>query len=245
MFELDENCINTTCVVKVAGIGKANALLKKYLTHTDITPLIGNITEPEAWNGTGLGFLIADGTEENAWEQLQQGINSAKEQNVLIVPIWISQSMPDTTDTIMTLAPQHFTSDEDIFNYMIESISSIQSLLSLPGLVNLDIEDVRQTFSGAGRLAFSYGEYAASTDKQIAVDEVMQRLSKMDVAPHSGKFMLLNITGSEDHLSMFEIAEISELIYDKLGTNDCNIIWGANIDDAFVDKIRISLWVRQ
>ncbi len=245
MFELDENCINTACVVKVAGIGKANALLEKYLTNTDITPHIDNITEPEAWTGTDLVFLIADDTEENAWGQLQQGINNARRQNVLPVPIWITQTKPDTTDTIMTLAPQHFTGDEDIFKYIVKSISSIQSLLSLPGLVNLDLEDVRQTFSGAGRLAFSYGEYAANTDKQIAVDEVMQRLSKMDVAPHSGKFMLLNITGSEEHLSMFEIAEISELIYDKLGTNDCHMIWGANIDNAFADKIRISLWVRQ
>ena len=245
MFELDEKCTNTACIVKVAGIGKVGTLLEKYVANTDIALLTGNSAEPEAWTGTDLGFLVADDTENNAWERLQQGIHSARQQNVLPVPIWITKTKPDTTDTIMALAPQHFTSDEDIYKYIVESISSIQSLLSLPGLVNLDLEDVRQTFSGAGRLAFSYGEYAANTDKQIAVDEVMQRLSRMDVAPHSSKFMLLNITGSEEHLSMFEIAEISELIYDKLGTNDCHMIWGANIDNAFADKIRISLWVRQ
>ena len=245
MFELDENCTQAKCVVKTAGIGKAKALLEKHLAHADITMLTGNITGPETWTGTDLVFLVADGTEENSWNQLQQGITSAKQQNVLPVPIWIAPAKPDINDAIMVLNPQHFADDEDIFTYIGESILSIQSLLSLPGLVSLDFEDVRQTFNDAGRLAFSYSEYAANSDKQVAIDEVMQRLSLMNVTPHSGKFMLLNITGSEEHLSMFDIAETSELVCDKLGTTDSSLIWGANTDNTLADKIRISLWVRQ
>ena len=244
MFELDENIPGTACTVKVAGIGKTRAALENFLIQPNITQLTEDATAPESWTETGVGFLVADASENNAWDNVQKALQTAEKQNVLSIPIWIAETPPRMDDAIMWVNPKNFASDAELYDYIGESILSIQSIISQPGLVNLDLEDIRGILNCPGRLSFTYGEYTADADKRTAIQQAMQKLTAMDVAPGSSKFMILNITGSEDHLSMFEICEISELIHDDFGTDDCSIIWGATIDNALADKIRISLWLK-
>ena len=244
MFELDENIPDTVCTVKVTGIGKTRASLDKFLTQSNIPLLNEDATAPESWAGTGVGFLVADASEKNAWNNIQKVLQATKKQNVLSITLLITETPPLMADGIMWVNPKNFASDTELYDYIGKSILSIQSIISQPGLVNLDLEDVKGLFNGSGHLGFTYGEYTATANKRTAVQQALQTLTSLGVAPRSGKFMILNITGSEDHLSMFEICEISELIHDSFGTDDCTIIWGATIDNALADKIRISLWVK-
>ena len=52
--------------------------------------------------------------------------------------------------------------------------------------------------------------------------------------------ILLNVTGAEESLSMYEIQEASEAIHDA-ADSQANIIWGASIDNTMGDKVRVTV----
>jgi cell division protein FtsZ len=52
--------------------------------------------------------------------------------------------------------------------------------------------------------------------------------------------ILLNVTGAEENLSMYEIQEASEAIHDA-ADSQANIIWGASIDNTMGDKVRVTV----
>ena len=52
--------------------------------------------------------------------------------------------------------------------------------------------------------------------------------------------MLLNITGSAENLSMFEVNEASVTIQEAANV-DANIIFGASLDDSLGDTVRVTV----
>ena len=53
----------------------------------------------------------------------------------------------------------------------------------------------------------------------------------------------MNVTGCEDNISMYEIQEVSEGLYDWMDNKQATIIWGASIDDSLGDMIRVSILI--
>ena len=245
MFELDDVNWDVACAMKVAIIGNDNVLLNKRISELGVTVLTDCLTEPSSWSETDICFLVADNTTENVLDYLQDVIRITKQEDIITIPIFITEENTlTTTDAIVVLKPHCFKSTAELYDYIYESISSIQSIVAQPGFVSLDLKDIQSMFDSAGRLIFSYCDYKVGTDKNIAIKTVMQRLESMNFPLGFGKFIILNITGREEHLSMYEICEISELITDKLGTKECSMIWGANINNVMDDKIRMSLWLK-
>ena len=152
----EENIHTTTGILKILGIGKVSVMLEKHLTNIEIPILSHTPIESSFWNGTDVGFIVACDTEENAWENLKNEINIAREHNVIIFPIFISENTPDVTDNIILLNPKHFLNEIDIYSYIGYSIKSIQLLISQPGCVNSNLEDLRSLFKCNGRVAFEY-----------------------------------------------------------------------------------------
>ena len=70
-------------------------------------------------------------------------------------------------------------------------------------------------------------------------------MSEANIPKGHAKFILLNVTGSEDNLSMYEITEVSEMVSSALGDENSNLIWGADIDNTLKDVIRLSIWIRE
>ncbi|TYZ22920.1 hypothetical protein [Selenomonas ruminis] len=242
MFTFDETILAAS--LKIAGIGKTHALLEQYLNCSGICLLTEDPTLPVSWADTTVGFLVADATEEHAWEKFQQGIQSAKEQKVLLLPMLITAQLTESASSFMQINPQYFIDEAELYAYIAESIKSIQSFISEPGLVNIDLEDIRFLFTEEGRFAFSYGERESQIDKCAAARMALKQLRMMNPPIPAAKYIILNITGSEDNLSMFEIQEICEFVNEELGTNSSCIIWGANIDNTLADRIYVSIWVK-
>lgn len=230
--------------VKVTGIGKAYALLEKYLLDEELKLLSPFSLAPAVLDKADVLFLVACANSQDTWTEFKKGIDFARQHNMIAFPIWISNEQPVMTDNLLIVKPKNFSGNMELFAYISESIKSIYTVLSQPGPIDVDLETVRSLFKDPGRLIFHYYEYQANQGKYTATDNALQWLATQGVAPHYGKIVLLNITGSEDSLSMFEVSDLCDMIHDGVGNNDSEIYWLAASDNALADTIHVTMWVK-
>jgi cell division protein FtsZ len=119
-----------------------------------------------------------------------------------------------------------------------QGVKGIAELITLSGLVNVDFADVKTIMSNAGTALMGIGQ--ASGDKR-ALAAIKQAISSplLDTSIEGAKGVLFNVVGGGD-LSMSEIDEAASLIAKSVDP-EADIIFGAAIDEAMVDSIRITL----
>jgi len=109
----------------------------------------------------------------------------------------------------------------------------------MPGLINLDFADVRTIMSKAGMaimgIGISSGENRALEAAELSISHPLLE----DISISGAKGVLMNITSNSD-LTMEEMAEASERIYNEVGEN-ADIIWGAVVDDTLGDEMRVTV----
>ena len=121
---------------------------------------------------------------------------------------------------------------------LLSGVQGITDLITTPGLINLDFADVKSIMSGAGSALMGIGN--ARGDDRAAVAAEMAIASPLLEASMDGAHgVLLNISGGSD-LGLFEINEAAQLVADAAHP-DANIIFGAVIDDALGDEVRVTV----
>jgi cell division protein FtsZ len=120
-----------------------------------------------------------------------------------------------------------------------QGVQGITDLITVPGLVNLDFADVRTIMREAAGSALM-GMGAASGDNRAAEAAraaVSSPLLESSIEGATG--ILLNITGGPD-IGLFEVNEAAEVVTSAADPN-ANIIFGAVIDEAMGDEIRVTV----
>ena len=121
---------------------------------------------------------------------------------------------------------------------LLSGVQGITDLITTPGLINLDFADVKAVMSGAGSALMGIGN--ARGDDRAAVAAEMAIASPLLEASMDGAHgVLLNISGGSD-LGLFEINEAAQLVADAAHP-EANIIFGAVIDDALGDEVRVTV----
>jgi cell division protein FtsZ len=119
-----------------------------------------------------------------------------------------------------------------------QGVQGITDLITVPGLINLDFADVRTIMQDAGAslmgIGTASGENRASEAAKAAISSP---LLETTVAGATG--VLLNITGGSD-LGLFEIDEAAGIIR-QAAHDDCNVIFGAVIDEGAGDQLRVTV----
>ena len=237
----EESIHTTTGILKILGIGKVSIMLEKHLTHSEMPILSHTPIESSFWNGIDVGFIVACDTEENAWENLKNEITIAREHNVITFPIFISENIPDVTDNIILLNPNHFLNEIDIYSYIGYSIKSIQLLMSQPGRGDSTFEDLRSLFKGNGRVAFEY--YKSNEGRYCAAQNALQMKAIVGAPVIDAKLFILNIATHENNISEMELFDFIETIHSKIN-NDCTLIWNVIGDETLTDKLHIYSWFK-
>jgi cell division protein FtsZ len=119
-----------------------------------------------------------------------------------------------------------------------QGVQGITDLITVPGLVNLDFADVRTIMRDAGSALMGIG--AASGDNratEAARAAVASPLLESSIEGATG--ILLNITGGPE-IGLFEVNEAAEVVT-SVADQNANIIFGAVIDDALGDEIRVTV----
>jgi len=129
-----------------------------------------------------------------------------------------------------------FKKADDILYHAVKGISD---LIIIPGLINLDFADVKNTMSNMGLALMGTG---TANGENRAVEAAQRAISSPlleDNSIHGAHGVLLNITGGPD-MSLFEVNEASSLIQAE-AHEDANIIFGTVIDENMGDEIRITV----
>jgi len=119
-----------------------------------------------------------------------------------------------------------------------QGVQGITDLITVPGLVNLDFADVRTIMRDAGSalmgIGVASGENRAAEAARAAVSSPL-----LETAIDGATGILLNITGGPD-IGLFEVNEAAEVVTSAADQN-ANVIFGAVIDDAMGDEIRVTV----
>src|SRR5690348_11675284 len=121
---------------------------------------------------------------------------------------------------------------------LLSGVQGITDLITTPGLINLDFADVKAIMSGAGSALMGIGR-ARGDDRAAVAAEAAISSPLLEASIDGAHGVLLNISGGSD-LGLFEIHEAADLIA-QAAHPDANIIFGAVIDDALGDEVRVTV----
>jgi cell division protein FtsZ len=166
-------------------------------------------------------------------QQAEEGIEAlrAEVDTLIVIPNDRLLSISDRSVSVMDA----FKSADQV---LLSGVQGITDLITTPGLINLDFADVKAVMSGAGSALMGIGN--ARGDDRAAVAAEMAIASPLLEASMDGAHgVLLNISGGSD-LGLFEINEAAQLVADAAHP-EANIIFGAVIDDALGDEVRVTV----
>jgi len=182
---------------------------------------VGVVTRPFDFEGTQRG------------RQAMEGIDRLREQvdTLIVIP----------NEKLLTIVERR-TSILDAFreadNVLRQGVQGITDLITIPGLINLDFADVRTIMHDAGSALMGIGAASGeSRASEAAKNAISSPLLEQSVEGATG--ILLNITGGSD-LGLFEVNEAAEIVQSAADHNS-NIIFGAVIDEALADEVRVTV----
>ncbi|MGD9696857.1 MAG: cell division protein FtsZ [Thermoleophilia bacterium] len=182
---------------------------------------VGVVTRPFTFEGAQRTRRANDGIDE-----LEKQVDS-----VIVIPNERLIQVVERRTSIIDA----FRMADDVLR---QGVQGITDLITVPGLINLDFADVRTIMQDAGAslmgIGTASGENRASEAAKAAISSP---LLETTVAGATG--VLLNITGGAD-LGLFEIDEAAGIIR-QAAHDDCNVIFGAVIDESAGDNIRVTV----
>ena len=121
---------------------------------------------------------------------------------------------------------------------LLQGVSGITDLITTPGLINLDFADVKSVMSNAGSALMGIGS-ARGENRAVEAAEMAVSSPLLEESIDGAHGVLLSIAGGSD-LGLFEINEAAALVAEAVHA-DANIIFGATIDDALGDEVRVTV----
>jgi cell division protein FtsZ len=123
---------------------------------------------------------------------------------------------------------------------LMRSIKGITEIITKPGLVNLDFNDLKTIMKGGGVAMIGLGEAESDNRAIEAVNEALSSpLLEVDISEATGA--LVNVTGGSD-MTVAEAEAVAEEVHSRISPN-ARIIWGAAIDPSIEQRIRVMLVV--
>jgi cell division protein FtsZ len=159
------------------------------------------------------------------------------------------QTLREKVDTLITIPNDRLlqvvekkTSIVDAFrmadDVLRQGVQGISDLIAVPGLINLDFADVRTIMLETGSALMGIG---VGSGEGRAVEAARGAISSplLETSIEGAHGVLLNITGGPD-LGLYEVNEAAEIIAEAADP-DANFIFGAVIDEALKDEVRVTV----
>jgi cell division protein FtsZ len=166
----------------------------------------------------------------------EKGIQKLKENVDALIIIHNQRLAQSTADPNTSIKKAFLQVDEVLY----KAVRGIADLITVKGLINLDFADIKTIMKGMGDAMMGVGEaegeHACIEAAQSAIQSTL--LENIDIKGAKG--ILVNICANED-LSLFEVDQAMELIYDAAGTTDANVIFGVVTDSDMRDKVRVTV----
>lgn len=182
---------------------------------------VGVVTTPFRFEGSRRRQNAEKGVRE-----LQQYVDS-----LIVVP----------NDKLLEIASDDTSLDEAfgladrVLQY---GVSSISDLVAVPGLINLDLADVRRVMTNAGVCHMGIGRGNGESRAATAVKQAMSS-PLLETTIEGAHSIIINFTGGHD-MKIKEINEAASQVREAVSP-DADIIFGAVIDDNMQDDLVITI----
>ncbi len=223
--KLKEALYDTEMVFITAGMGGG--------TGTGASPIVAQIAKEAG------ALTVAVVTKPFIFEGAQrmriaeEGIESLRDyvDALIVVP---NQRLLDVVDKKMTLIEAFRLAD----NVLGQGVQGISDLITMPGLVNVDFNDVAKIMTDSGTAMMGIGEAEGENRAVIAARAAISS-PLLELSVDGAKGILYNIIGGPD-LGMQEISEASQVIQ-ACADPEAIIIFGNAIRDDMEGRIKISV----
>jgi cell division protein FtsZ len=126
-------------------------------------------------------------------------------------------------------------------NVLTTAAKGIAEIITVPGYVNVDFEDVKTVMSNAGTAVMGSATVEGDNRATRAAEMAISSPLLDDKNIHGAERILLSIiSGEEAELQMDELAEITDYIQDVAG-DAAEVIFGHGIDPELGAKIRVTV----
>ncbi|MCJ7795455.1 MAG: cell division protein FtsZ [Thermoleophilia bacterium] len=165
--------------------------------------------------------------------QATDGIDALRQQadTVIVVP---NDKLLEVVDRGTSMVDALRVADD----VLRQGVQGICDLVTVPGLINLDLADVRTIMTGAGTAHMGIGQAQGEERAQKAAAMAINS-SLLETSIDGARGILLNVSGGSD-LSLFEVNEVAEAV-SSAADPEANIIFGAVIDEALGDSLRVTV----
>jgi cell division protein FtsZ len=182
---------------------------------------IGVVTRPFAFEG------------KRRATSAEEGIANLREEvdTLIVIP---NDKLLSISDRSVSMLDAFKQADQ----VLLQGVSGITDLITTPGLINLDFADVKSVMSNAGSALMGIGS-ARGENRAVEAAELAVSSPLLEESIDGAQGVLLSIAGGSD-LGLFEINEAAAMVSDAVHP-EANIIFGATIDDALGDEVRVTV----
>ena len=126
-------------------------------------------------------------------------------------------------------------------NVLTTAAKGIAEIITVPGHVNVDFEDVKTVMKDSGAAVMGSSQTEGENRARRAAEEAISSplLDSRNILG-AEKILLSIISGEQAELQMDELTEITEFIQDKAG-DDAEVIFGHGIDPELGNSIRVTV----
>ena len=116
----------------------------------------------------------------------------------------------------------------------------IAEIITVPGYVNVDFEDVTTVMKDSGKAIMGSGRAEGEGRAEKAIKAAIHSPLLNDSNIEGAKNILLYITSGTDEVSLDEVDEILEIAQNACGNNS-DVIWGNGTDESLGDALSVTL----
>lgn len=125
-------------------------------------------------------------------------------------------------------------------NILTTAAKGIAEIITVPGYVNVDFEDVNTVMRESGVAIMGTASAEGNDRAKTAVDSALHSPLLEDNDIRGAEHILLNITSGTKEVTMDEIFEITEFVQEEAGYGT-DLIWGNCYDETLGDKISVTV----
>ncbi len=130
-----------------------------------------------------------------------------------------------------------FKAADDVLN---DAVAGIAEIINLPGLVNVDFQDVRTVMSEQGMAMMGSASASGIDRARIAAEQAIACPLLEGVNLAGARGVLVNITASRSSLKLRETKEVMNAIR-AFAAEEATIIYGGVYDDALGEDLRVTV----
>jgi cell division protein FtsZ len=164
----------------------------------------------------------------------EQGLTDLA-QNVDSLIVILNEKLMEVLGEDITMLDAFKAADDVLKN----AVGGIAEIINVPGLVNVDFEDVRTVMSETGKAMMGSAAAAGVDRARIAAEQAVASPLLEGVELSGARGILVNITANTS-LGMKEVREVMKTI-GAYAAKDATIIFGTTYEDSMEDLLRVTV----